>query len=218
MSTHRNSRSKASLRREARRTCPETQQFREKVETFLQTANTAPDLVYLVKTDLSRKTDQPYYKKPKLRPSKPRPRQTLILELLSLLRQYNDPELTRQLLPALGRHQNSALRKLAPKIATTRRTDCVCKWEHAIPTAYFIKELCIWVTSKEEYDIGPLLRIYTLAGQRSLPDTANEIIKAFGYSSCMPPDWDWRVAGADYLARYRAVGIMHLVPRSEGEY
>ncbi len=187
-----------SLKRDIKRNSIDTQIFKKQIEDFL--INKPDYISYSIKRDLAVMTNMPFYKdrpkKIKIQLSK----SDLLEEWIKIFSTHNDFEFISKLLKNLNRNQSQLLRKIVPKIGIKKDI-----WEHAIPTNFFVNELLTIIRNKDFTNLSKLINIYISAGQHSLTNKENELLKPF--NSNMPSYWNWQDPNANPLERYVVVGI-----------
>jgi hypothetical protein len=207
--------SKASIKRLEKRNSIETQRFKLAVEAFLKDTDAIDQVVYSIKYDLSRMTNQPFYGIKLRKPSAKRDNDAVLTEYISLLIKYNDLAFAEYLLKSLNRQQQALLRKIAPKVKDPRLME-EPQWEHAIPTKYIVSELFKMVQNRDITGLSDLISIYKKAGQRKVSKITHRKVDAI-HRDDMPQDWRWQEGTSNYLVRYCLAGVISEIALSSEE-
>ncbi len=173
------------------------EKFRGEIENFLKETNASEEIACLLKKDLSKTTDMPFYKQetePEII--------TRIRTYCKLLINFNNDAFTEKLLSELSKQQQQSLRKLSRPL--NKQSEGVI-WEHSIPVNYTKKMLLDLIKKKDLKTIKEYLNfVYEKAPQIYLTKEQDEKVNQ-NYRDTMPEGWGWKTD--DPFIRYKKAGI-----------
>lgn len=202
-------RSERSLKREEERNSEKTKQFKDDIEKFLILTDASDEISYHLRKDLGVMTNMPYYKEYKGIRNR-MDRKEIILNYVSLLIKYDNPQFTSFLINKLSLNQLQTLRKLSKRpIEEIKRCREIGPsngiWEHPIPINYIKRELIKFINNKKYDEIeGFLDYIIDEVSQIFLTKEEDSIVNT-NYKKDMPLGWDWKTG--NIYQRYKDVGV-----------
>ena len=197
-----------TIKLEEKRNSKEVQNFKLKVNNFLESMCASEEISYRIKCDLSKKIDMPFYGEKKFKPKCILSIEDIAKEYIRLLIEYNDFDFSKELFSWLTKQQGQTFRKIhkLSKVQKERKRKYKTGvYEHPVPANYSRKFLlnCIF---EKDYEKACRYIDYMSASIPQIFLTKDEDIKVNQIlKDSMPNNWNWEKDSP--FIRYIMAGI-----------